>query len=268
MKLDLARGLDVVDLSHSFTRDMPNFPSAPAYNLIPYHRLGDFELPDGYWGCNELVTMSGHSGTHLDALGHVAQNGYSHGGIQALQAQSGIDGLVKNGIEEVEPFLRRGVILDVAKLLKVEALDGATSIGSTLLKRSAAQAGVTLGESDCVVVRTGWERYWSLDPVRYIGATSGLPGIDLEGASWLADQGVSLIGSDTGVVEVTSPESFSLPVHIETLVNRGIHLLENMSLQELCQRNEAEFVFICTPLKLKGSSGSPVRPIAVFQSAS
>jgi kynurenine formamidase len=52
---------------------------------------------------------------------------------------------------------------------------------------------------------------------------------------------------------------------MEMLAKRGIHLIENLSLQGLVPHGKAEFVFFCSPLKLRGSSGSPVRPVAVFQ---
>ena len=263
MNIDLQAGVDVVDLSHSMTDDMPNFPSAPAFSRVPYYRLGDFELPGGYSGSNELVAMSGHSGTHLDALGHVAQNGAVFGGATMAEAQDGIRGLVRNSVDEVAPILGRGVFLDIARLLGVECLDGGTAVGPELLERAAGEAGVEITVGDSVLVRTGWQRHWT-SPSQYLGDFDGAPGIDLASAHWLGDRGVRVIGSDTGTVEVTRPGSFELPVHMETLVQRGIHLLENMALDALAQRQAPEFMFVCSPLKIRGASGSPVRPIAVI----
>lgn len=264
MKIDLSEPIDVVDLGHAMTDDMPNFPSAPAFTLVPNYRLGDFELPNGYWGCNEFLTMSGHSGTHLDALGHVAQDGRGFGGVSARDSQSGVRGLVKNAIDEVAPILRRGVLLDVASFMGVAVLEPGTAIGPDVLAAVAETAGVEIVPGDCVLVRTGWEAYWG-EPERYIGHESGVPGVDLQAATMLGDAGVFLIGSDTGAVEVTRAGEFVLPVHMEALVQRGIHLLENLSLNALASRASAEFAFFCSPLKIRGSSGSPVRPIAVFQ---
>ena len=264
MKIDLSRAVDVVDLGHTMTDDIPNFPSAPPFKMVPYYRLGDFELANGYWGCNEYVTMSGHTGTHLDALGHVAQDGRVFGGGQALDAQDGVLGLVQNSIDEVAPIVRRGVLLDVAAHLGVDVMEPAAVIGPDLIRATADWAGVTFEPGDCVLVRTGWEKHWG-DPQLYLGHHGGVPGIDLDAAVLMGDQGAFLIGADTGGVEVSHAVESELPVHMEALVQRGIYLLENLSLQGLTGRGVADFLFFCSPLKLRGASGSPVRPVAVLQ---
>lgn len=245
------------------TTGMPNFPSAPEFKLMPYYRLGDFELEGGYWGCNEALTMSGHSGTHLDALGHVAQDGLLYNGVKAEDAQRGVEGLISHSISEVSPIIGRGVLLDAATHAGVEVLEGGTGLGVTQLMALTNAAGVKIEMGDSVLIRTGWETYWT-EPARYLGERSGLPGITTDGLSWLADQGVQLVGSDTGVVEATQPNSMHLPVHMEALARRGVHLLENLALSSLVGRSP-KFIFFCSPLKLVGSSGSPVRPIALFQ---
>src|SRR5947199_327542 len=55
----------------------------------------------------------------------------------------------------------------------------------------------------------------------------------------------------------------SLPVHHIMLVINGIHLLENLKLDELASKRVYEFAFVMQPLTLKGATGSPVAPIAV-----
>jgi kynurenine formamidase len=54
-----------------------------------------------------------------------------------------------------------------------------------------------------------------------------------------------------------------LPIHQIMLVINGIHLLENMKLDELASKRVHEFAFVMQPLKLKGATGSTVAPIAV-----
>jgi kynurenine formamidase len=48
----------------------------------------------------------------------------------------------------------------------------------------------------------------------------------------------------------------------------GVHLLDNLALAELAsacaERNRWEFLFIVAPLRIRGGTGSPVNPIAVF----
>jgi kynurenine formamidase len=55
----------------------------------------------------------------------------------------------------------------------------------------------------------------------------------------------------------------TLPGHVLLLVRAGIPIIENLNLEELAAANIHEFVFVCLPLKMRGATGSPVRPIAI-----
>ena len=74
-----------------------------------------------------------------------------------------------------------------------------------------------------------------------------------------------LLGADTPPVEVSpNPDKLlSLPIHQIALVNHGVHLLENLKLEELAAKGVSEFAFIMQPLKLQGATGSTVAPVAV-----
>ena len=74
-----------------------------------------------------------------------------------------------------------------------------------------------------------------------------------------------LLGADNWPVEVSpNPDKqLSLPVHQIALVVNGVHLLENMKLDELAQKGVTEFAFVMQPLKIQGGTGSTVSPIAV-----
>jgi kynurenine formamidase len=52
-------------------------------------------------------------------------------------------------------------------------------------------------------------------------------------------------------------------VHQIALVVNGIHLLENLKLEELAAKQVYEFAFIMQPLKAQGFTGSTVAPVAV-----
>jgi kynurenine formamidase len=58
-------------------------------------------------------------------------------------------------------------------------------------------------------------------------------------------------------------KQISLPVHQIALVVNGVHLLENLKLDELAAKGVSEFAFIMEPLKIQGGTGSTVAPIAV-----
>ena len=55
----------------------------------------------------------------------------------------------------------------------------------------------------------------------------------------------------------------SSPVHVHMLVEKGIHLLEIADLEELGRTRTYEFLFVALPLKIRGGTGSPVRPVAI-----
>ena len=74
-----------------------------------------------------------------------------------------------------------------------------------------------------------------------------------------------LVGADTPPVEVNpNPDArISLPIHQMMLAVNGIHLLENLKLDELAAKRVYEFAFIIEPLKIQGATGSTVAPIAI-----
>ena len=91
------------------------------------------------------------------------------------------------------------------------------------------------------------------------------PGIGLAAAAWLAAQDPMLVGADNWPVEVApNPDpQVSLPVHQFMLVVNGIHLLENLKLDELAAKRAYEFAFVVQPLKMQGFTGSTVAPMAI-----
>lgn len=252
----------VYDLGQPTHALMPQLPGAPRYTLTLLRRHGDLNRDGGFSSANELLVSICHAGTHIDAIGHVSVNGKLHGGIEASEVQVGTRGLQQLGIEQALPMVRRGVLLDIAGMLGVEALDPATPITGELLERCAGETGVSVGDGDTVLVRTGWGRFWD-DPVRYVSETDGLPGVNIDGAVWLSDRGVTITGADCLMYEYFHPSANELPVHSHLIQGHGVHLIENMLLEPLADAGVHEFAFIVSPLKLVGATGSPVRPIAI-----
>jgi kynurenine formamidase len=131
------------------------------------------------------------------------------------------------------------------------------------LQQALAKQAVTLQRGDAVIVHTGWGRLWGKDNARYQASN---PGIWVAASEWLARQSPILVGADTAPVEVNpNPDrQLSLPTHQIMLVVNGVHLLENMKLDELVTRGVYEFALIVEPLKIQGGTGSSVAPIAVY----
>lgn len=130
------------------------------------------------------------------------------------------------------------------------------------LQQALSRQKVTLERGDAVVIHTGWGQLWGKDNAKY---QEGNPGIGVAASQWLASQSPILVGADTAPVEVNpNPDrELSLPTHQIMLVVNGIHLLENMKLDELAGKRVYEFALVVEPLKIQGGTGSSVAPIAI-----
>lgn len=262
--IELAAAARVYDLAQPFANGMPQSPNHPRFHLSLTRRHGDSVREGGGSAAAEVLVLGGHVGTHVDALCHVSQDGLLHGGVPADEAQRG-GRFSSLGIDEVAPFVCRGLLLDVAGLHGVDLLPGGAVVTADDLEAAAHRAGVEPRAGDAVLVRTGWARHWG-DPEAFVGHASGVPGPGEEAAAWLADHGIRATGADTIAYEALAPGAghARLPVHRLLLVERGIHIVETLNLEQLAADGVAEFLFLAAPLKLVGGTGSPLRPLALL----
>jgi kynurenine formamidase len=81
----------------------------------------------------------------------------------------------------------------------------------------------------------------------------------------LAGAGVVVVGADTWGVEIMpNPDpDLAAPVHQLLLDRHGIYLHENLATEDLARDGVYEFMYVFTPLLLKGATGSPGGPIAI-----
>jgi kynurenine formamidase len=259
----VAGGVTVLDLAQPMEAGMPCSPNHPGFRMALLRRHGDMVRPDGSSAANEIIVTGGHVGTHVDALAHVSFDGRLHGGVPAAQAQTG-GRMAVLGIDQMEPVVCRGVLLDVAAVHGVDTLPGGYGVGADDLERAARRAGAEPRVGDVALVRTGWARHWD-DPPAYLGHDSGVPGVTEEGARWLVDRGVRVTGADTTAYERIPAGAGHrlLPVHRLLLVEHGVHIVEHLNLETLAAAGAAEFLFVLAPLRIVGATGSPVRPLAV-----
>lgn len=257
-------GAKVIDLAHTYERGMPVSPNHPAYQYSMMRRHGDMVRSDGGSAANEIIVLGGHVGTHIDALGHVSHDGKLHGGVDADSSQTN-NGLTTHGIDSMEPIICRGVLLDVPAVRNVAVLDGGDEVTVADLEAAEQRAGVTVGKGDAVLIRTGWATHWN-QVEKFRGQVDGAPGPGEAAAQWLADREVRVTGAETIAYEVIHPGKghATLPGHRVLLVESGIPIIEVLDLTALASSGTAEFLFVASPLKIKGGTGSPVRPIAVI----
>lgn len=208
-----------------------------------------------------VVAEIGQVGTQFDTFPH-QMIGDSMYNCHKLNDVASRTGFTKLGVENVGALMTRGVLIDVAALKGVAMLPDSYEITVQDLQQALARQKLTIQPGDGVLVHTGWGKLWGKDNARYQRTS---PGIGTTAAEWLARQDPMLVGSDNGGVEVAPNPDRELagPVHQIMLVINGIHLLENLKLDELAGKGATEFALIVQPLKIQGGTGSTVAPIAV-----
>jgi kynurenine formamidase len=214
-------------------------------------------------GSNEelVVTEIGQVGTQFDGFAHQTIGGSFYNCFKVDDVATR-NGFTKLGIENVGTLMTRGVLVDVAGSKGVETLPDNYEITVPDIEQALAKQKLTLHPGDAVIINTGWGKWWGKDNARY---AKGGPGIGAAAAEWLARQDPMLVGADNLSVEVNpNPDpKVSLPVHQIMLVVHGIHLLENLKLDELAAKRIQEFALIVQPLKIQGGTGSTVAPAAI-----
>ena len=214
-------------------------------------------------GSNEelVVAEIGQVGTQFDTFSHQMINSSMYNCFK-LDDVASRTGFTKLGVQQVGALMTRGVLIDVAALKKTAVLPDTYEITPQDLQQALAAQKLMLQPGDAVLIHTGWGTLWGKDNARYQRTS---PGLGTAAAEWLAKQDPMLVGADNGAVEVTPNPDAQLagPGHQIFLVVNGIHLLENLRLDELAARRAHEFALIVEPLKIQGGTGSTVAPIAI-----
>lgn len=230
------------------------------YFLYRYHEY--YYKPETIAGprssSSGLIIMNDHSGTHIDARCHQGSDMMLPGGIKVQDVETP-RGYTKLGAEEIPPIIKRGVLVDVAAYKG--PLHEKYEIKLNEFQDTLKKEGVEVGKDDVVLVRTGYDIYWN-DPHKYEEAA----GISEEVSLWLGEKDVFAVGSDNLAWDLPKYDKSklpSLPAHLHLLARKGIYIMENLNLQELSKDKVYEFVFVGASIKIKGATGSPIRPLAV-----
>lgn len=256
------RAARVFDLEHPRTFGDPVYPPHRPGTLFMLHRRHEPGLDERRTSAAGMIFTAEHAGTHIDAFCHQAWDMTLFGGVPVSPAVQTPMGFTQLGIDTVPPLIARGVLLDVAARrggrLPDRALVGVADLEEA---RGAQQTQIRAG--DVVLVRTGNDEMWA-EPDRYLGG----PGISTEASEWLADRRVLAVGADNVAWDlpghVDARLKTSLPGHVVLLVRRGIYIIENLNMIDLSAARCFEFIFFCFPLKIRGGTAGPVRPLALL----
>jgi kynurenine formamidase len=279
---ELLAALALPTQGRAYSLALPRFTGMPLFGAHPPFDVTMYRTPAGLrgdgirpWGpvnevnlgyMAETVSGTAHSGAHVDALAHmtIGEDDHWYGGGNTRE-HLGDRGPKFGDGAKLPPFVTRGVLLDVPGHRGIEALPAHEPVTADELQAVAAHQGVEVRAGDVVLIRSGYLSQWPHPDglARHVTA-----GPDISAARWLLERGVVATGSDTETYEVQpAPDPGSpanpQPVHTLLLIENGIYLFESIYLEEIAREKVYEFLFVALPLKIAGTTGSMLDPLAI-----
>jgi kynurenine formamidase len=261
----------VYRLGHLIYHEMPTKTSihGPFYYIVS-QRVYDHRPPIRKQYRNKFGAMLcrlelvDHLGTHIDALNHIAYDNKFYNGVDAYWATTQ-KGTLKLGIDSTPPIVTRGIMIDVTRIVGREILDKGYAITINDAETFLREEGLKIEPGDAILFYTGVSKLW-MEPTKYNEFFDHSPGVGYELAKWCAEKDPAVVGADTPATEVVPSElgDVWLPVHQYLITKCGIRIIDNLKLDELAKDKVYEFLFICSPLPIKGGTASPVAPVAVI----
>ena len=215
--------MKVIDLTLTVSNKTPTFPGSPHPVFIPWENIKE----DGY--NLELLFLSSHTGTHMDAPYHFLEKGAK--------------------IHEIslEKLVSEAVLIKSKK-------KGCESITKTDIQKFEKKHG-KIASFSSVIFYTGWQR--NLQKKYYFTKN---PGLSVSAAKYLASKKINLVGIDSPSIDLGKDSKFS--VH-QIFAKKGMLIVENLA--NLEKIKSSKFHLVVLPLKLKNATGSPVRAIAFVE---
>ena len=221
------------DLSQDVSQATQMHPLHPRVEVYPFesHANSRAALGTGFSYRSNLVMMSDHASTHVDAYTHFDPD----------PEAATIDQM------PLDLFCGEAVCVDLSHLPPRAGI----TVGD--LEAALAKDGLELRAGDIVLLYTGHYERTAGSP-EYL---TEFPGLEPETAQWLIEQGVKLFGNQAMSVDV--PDRYTFPVH-QVCRELGVTHLENVG--PLAAVAGKRFTLFAFPLKIVPGTGSPVRLVA------
>jgi len=252
-----------VDLSISIEPDLPSDPEMmiPKIDYIDHkqgaEQMKDFfpgvkkdQLPGGMGWALEFLTLTTHSGTHLDAPYHYHPT-----------MDKGKDALTIDEIP-LDWCFSDGVCLDFRQKRDGERI----SAGD--LDKALNRIEYEIKPMDIVLIQTGADEFWGTEEYLVKGA-----GMDRESTLYLLEKGVKVVGIDAWSWDRPLPflakefQETGDPKVIWEAHFAGIEIgychMEKMANLSAIGRSHG-FTVCCFPIKIKGASAGWTRPVAII----
>lgn len=232
------------------------------YNIQPGEQGGKTLGPNKFSFNDELVNAWTGVGTQLNGIGHIGIDNVYYNGNKATDFVT-VEGVKKLGVEKVPPMVTRAVVLDMTAYYGKDIVPGETEFTVADIQAVLKKEGLSLKKGDVVLFNTGWLELIGKDNNQFLETE---PGIGMEAAQWLADQGIIAFGGDTWASEVypnpKSKEEF--PINQFMLAKRGIYNLELIDTRPLVKEKVWEFLFVLGQPLYVGSTQVNVNPVAIY----
>ncbi len=209
--------MTIYDITLGISQTLPVWPGGPVIVLEQVESMDR--------GAHANVTrlcMSAHTGTHVDAPHHFLND---HRTVEQLPLD---------------------ILTGQCFVLDLTLMEG--HVNAKVLENSNIPENTLR-----LLIKTGNSAHWQAGDKNFF---PGFQGITEDGAEWLVEKGIKLIGIDYLSV---APYKQSVPTH-SVLLNAGIIALEGVDLSLVRQ---GEYELYCLPLKLIGSDGAPARVILI-----
>jgi len=283
------------EVSHVRSNTMPLSPfGVPLkYKFVPTKGV-----PYSFHAFNGEVVESGEpgaQGTQMDAIGHFGvlsemwkmkgpvpvDTAKYYGGFTQAEVKPAPDSpLLKLGIENVPPIITSAVLLDAkkyvggGKALSDGQLITAADINAMVKAQGLGWRGILPG--DVLYIYTGWGDRWQDPDTEKTYYTMG-PGLSTDAVKLLGKLRIVLVALDNPFTDPVSkgqlqgkapppkgtPPGLPFMAHHYNLTQSGIHQIQNANLAAMAQDKVWTSCTIILPLRSRGGSGSPVRPVAI-----
>jgi kynurenine formamidase len=216
------------------------------------------------------MACHGDCHTHVDALCHISYDGKTYNGRDANEVLKSTGATEQDITAYREGIVGRGVLLDVPRLLGTKWLEPGEAVTAAQLEECVASEGVSVGEGDILVVRTGHHRRrLELGPWDNGPGGEGKAGLHVDAIPWMHERRVAAFLPDGDGETIPSVvDGIDYPIHPLQVVAMGMLVSDSLQFEDLahaCEEEERyEFMVVGLPLVLGGGTGSPWNPIAIF----
>jgi arylformamidase len=209
--------MTIYDISLSISPNLPTWPGDPGLKLEQYASMDKGE----HYNATQ-ISSSVHLGTHVDAPRHFLNDG--------------------SAVEQ----LRLEVLTGPCYVTQLP--DGIEAITAEVLDRTEITSVMKR-----VLFGTSNSHYWAKGESKF---QTDFVAITEDGAEWLVERGVQLVGVDYLSV---APYNDSIPTHA-ALLKAGVVIVEGLNLSNIMR---GFYDLYCLPLKITGSDGAPARAILI-----